>query len=89
MQHPTFSATLADQHRDELGGQADQLRLLRTSRPNSRRGGRPPATVAAERLASPPVNRPRRPPPRGKPPRTSPRRTAVGPGLLLEARRQR
>jgi len=37
MPHPTFSATLADQHRDELRGQADQLRLLRTSRPNGPR----------------------------------------------------
>ena len=42
MQHPTFSATLADQHRDELRGQADQLRLLRASRPNGPRW-RPPA----------------------------------------------
>jgi hypothetical protein len=37
MQHPTFSAALADQHRDELRSQADQLRLLRASRPNDPR----------------------------------------------------
>jgi hypothetical protein len=37
MQHPTFSATLAEQHRNELRGQADQLRLIRASRPNDPR----------------------------------------------------
>jgi hypothetical protein len=36
MQHLTFSATLADQHRDQLRGQADQIRLSRQGRPRSR-----------------------------------------------------
>jgi hypothetical protein len=36
MQHPTFSATLADEHRDELGRQAREARLARGSRPNGR-----------------------------------------------------
>jgi hypothetical protein len=36
MQHPTFSATLADQHRDQLRGQADQIRLSRTGRTSRR-----------------------------------------------------
>ncbi len=34
--HPTFSATLADQHRDQLRGQADQIRLSRSGRTNRR-----------------------------------------------------
>jgi len=37
MQHPTFSATLAEQHREELRRQADQARLARDSRPTYRR----------------------------------------------------
>jgi hypothetical protein len=37
MQHPTFSATLAEQHRDELRCQADQIRLIRGNHPNGRR----------------------------------------------------
>jgi hypothetical protein len=36
MQHPTFSTTLAEQHRDQLHRQADQIRLRRASRPNHR-----------------------------------------------------
>jgi len=41
MQHPIFSATLAEQHRDELGRQATEARLARGSRPN----GRPPRSA--------------------------------------------
>ena len=37
MQHPTFTATLAEQHRDQLRRQADQARLARDSRPKDRR----------------------------------------------------
>jgi hypothetical protein len=37
MQHPTFSATLAEQRRAELRRQADQARLARDSRPTYRR----------------------------------------------------
>jgi hypothetical protein len=37
MQHPTFSATLAEQHREELRRHADQARLDRDSRPKYRR----------------------------------------------------
>jgi hypothetical protein len=37
MQHPTFTATLAEQHREELRSQADQARLARDSRPTYRR----------------------------------------------------
>jgi hypothetical protein len=37
MQHPTFSATLAEQHREELRRRADQARLACDSRPNYRR----------------------------------------------------
>ena len=37
MHHPTFSATLAEQHRDQLRRQADQARLARDSRPGNRR----------------------------------------------------
>jgi hypothetical protein len=36
MQHPTFSATLAEQHRDELRRQAHQARRARSIRPASR-----------------------------------------------------
>jgi hypothetical protein len=36
MQHPTFSATVADQHRDELSRQASDARLARSRRPNGR-----------------------------------------------------
>jgi hypothetical protein len=37
MQHPTFSAILAEQHRDELRRQANQACLARDSRPKNRR----------------------------------------------------
>jgi hypothetical protein len=37
MQHPTFSATLAEQHRDELRRQAQQARHAQRARPGSRR----------------------------------------------------
>ena len=37
--HPIVSATLADQHRAALRGQADHIRQLRASRPNDRRRG--------------------------------------------------
>jgi hypothetical protein len=37
MQHPTFSAILAEQHRDQLRSQADQARLARDRRPKNRR----------------------------------------------------
>jgi hypothetical protein len=36
--HPTFSATLADQHRAALRDQADHIRQRRASRPNDRPG---------------------------------------------------
>jgi hypothetical protein len=36
MQHPTFGATLAEQHRDELSRQAREARLVHGSRPNGR-----------------------------------------------------
>ncbi len=36
MQHPTLSATLAEQHRDELGRRASEARLTHGSRSNSR-----------------------------------------------------
>jgi hypothetical protein len=36
MHHPTFSATLADQHRDQQRGQADQIHLSSTGRTNRR-----------------------------------------------------
>jgi hypothetical protein len=42
MQHPTFSATLAEQHRDELGRQAKKTRLAGGSRP----GPEPPVVTA-------------------------------------------
>jgi hypothetical protein len=37
MQHPTFSATLAEQHRDELRRQAQQARRAHCARSGSRR----------------------------------------------------
>ena len=37
MQHPTFSATLAEQHRHELCGQAQQARRAHRARAGSRR----------------------------------------------------
>jgi hypothetical protein len=37
MQHPTFSATLAEQHREQLLSQADQARLAHDRRPKNRR----------------------------------------------------
>jgi hypothetical protein len=37
MQHPTLSATLAEQHREELRRQADQAHLARSSRLHGRR----------------------------------------------------
>jgi hypothetical protein len=37
MQHPTFSATLAEQRREELRRQADQARFTRGGRRNGRR----------------------------------------------------
>jgi hypothetical protein len=37
MQHPTVSATLAEQHRHELRRQAHQVRRARSTRPVSRR----------------------------------------------------
>jgi hypothetical protein len=37
MQHPTFSATLAEQHREELRRQANQARLTHGSVLNGRR----------------------------------------------------
>jgi hypothetical protein len=53
MQDPTFSATLADQHREQLRGQADQIRLSRQGHPRSRpRQPRCPP-VAANHPASP------------------------------------
>ena len=36
MQHPTFTATLAEQHREELRSQANQARLAGDSRPTYR-----------------------------------------------------
>jgi hypothetical protein len=36
MQHPTFSATMAEQHREELLSQADQARLAHDRRPRRR-----------------------------------------------------
>jgi hypothetical protein len=36
MQHPTFSATLAEQHREALARQACDARLARSSRPKGR-----------------------------------------------------
>jgi hypothetical protein len=53
MQHPTFSATLAEQHRDELGRQAKKARLARGSRPNGR--SRRPASRHWWRLATRPA----------------------------------
>ena len=35
MQHPTFSATLAEQHRDQLRRQAQQARRVHRARPGS------------------------------------------------------
>jgi len=35
--HPIVSATLANQHRAALRGQADHIRQLRARRPNGRR----------------------------------------------------
>jgi hypothetical protein len=37
MQHPTFSATLAEQHRDELRRQAQRARRTHRARSGSRR----------------------------------------------------
>ena len=37
MQHPTFSATLAEQHREELRHHADHARLAGDRRPKNRR----------------------------------------------------
>ena len=37
MQHPTFSATLAEQRREELRRPADQARLAADRRPKNRR----------------------------------------------------
>jgi len=37
MQHSTFSATMAEQHREELLSQADQARLAADRRPKHRR----------------------------------------------------
>ena len=37
MQHPTFTATLAEQHREELRSQADHSRQLRARRSTGRR----------------------------------------------------
>jgi hypothetical protein len=37
MQHPTISATLAEQHRDELRRQAQQARRAHRARSGSRR----------------------------------------------------
>jgi hypothetical protein len=37
MQHPTFSATLAEQHREQLRRHADQARLAGDRRPKNRR----------------------------------------------------
>jgi hypothetical protein len=37
MQHPTFSATLAEQHRDKLRRHAQQARLARGGRLNAGR----------------------------------------------------
>jgi hypothetical protein len=37
MQHPILSATLAEQHRNALRRQADQIRQLRGRRPDGRR----------------------------------------------------
>ena len=36
MQHPTFSATLAEQHREQLHHHADLARVARDSRPENR-----------------------------------------------------
>jgi len=38
MQHPTFSATLADQHRDQLRRQASEARLAQSRHSNGRPG---------------------------------------------------
>jgi hypothetical protein len=44
MQHPTFSATLAEQHREQLHRHADLARVARDSRPRTGSGsGAPPA----------------------------------------------
>jgi hypothetical protein len=37
MQHPTFSAILAEQHREQLRRHADQAHLARDRRPKKRR----------------------------------------------------
>jgi hypothetical protein len=50
MQHLTFSATLAEQHRQELFRQADQARLVHSSRPVRARHWR--AALRRPRLAS-------------------------------------
>jgi hypothetical protein len=52
MQHPTFSATVAEQHRHELRRQAQQARRVLRAHPGGRRRWRPalgwrPATRTA------------------------------------------
>jgi hypothetical protein len=56
MQHPTFSATLAEQHREQLHHHADLARVARDSRPKNRQwqwrtpagSGQPPGQPGPE-----------------------------------------